>query len=238
MRKMSQRSSYLIIWLFAAATLVIGGLAVVHGQFIHNLASIYTVHTLASRSANETEARLAVETYARRMCQRHWLLGSLALRYDDQAKMIEEWENALRCDSSYMTAMRMEQPENQALAVLATTAYPDLAESWFWLAQLQEHYAPEEAISSMIRGLELRPEFGIGWYHLGELFESAGKLDRAIDAFIESGKFLNKGSDHFFKVGSIYERLGNPRRAIYFYRRSLFEGAFQRAAYLESKLSQ
>lgn len=235
---MSQRSCCHLMWLIAAATLVCGGLPLIHGQFIHNLASINTVHTLASRSANEAESDLAVETYAKQMCHRHWLLGSVALRYGNQAKMVEEWENALKCDSSYMAAMRMQQPENQALALLATTAYPDLAEGWFWLAQLQERSAPEQAIFSMIRGLELRPEFGIGWYHVGELFESVGQLDRAINAFIESGKFLNKGSDHFVRVGSIYERLGDPRRAIYFYRLSLFAGAFQRAAYLESKLSQ
>ena len=129
MREMSQRSSNLIVGLFAAAALVFGGLAAIPGQFTQNLASLDIVHTLTSQSTGEAASRLAVEAYTKRSCQRYWLLGLVAQRYDNRAEMIEEWECALRCDGGYMAAIRMNQPQNQTLAVLATTAYPDLAES-------------------------------------------------------------------------------------------------------------
>ena len=87
----------------------------------------------------------------------------------------------------------------------------------------------------MIRALELRPDFGVGWYQLAELYESTGQFDLAIDAFIESGRFLNVGSDYLVRVGRIYEYLGDFQLAIRFYRQSIFQGAHERAAYLESQ---
>ena len=83
----------------------------------------------------------------------------------------------------------------------------------------------------------LNPNFGLAWYRLAENQELIHQYVGAINFYLESCKYLNKGSDCYVRVGRIEEILGNPRSAIYYYRLSIFEGAHQRADELEMLLA-
>lgn len=217
------------------AATALGVTPAIQGQSQHNRAALRAIAALQSDQSDYPDTQDAIQAYARDACQRHWLMGLAAHRQGDQVARDSEWAGSIRCGKGFVGAIRMMQPKGGALAKLAVDYQPFEPESWFWLADVEADVNPGGAIELMTQGLRLRPRDGVGWYRLAQLYEQVGEPYLAIDAYISACDYLNQGSDCYVKAGSLYERLGDVRHAIYYYRLSIFEGAHRRADWLEGE---
>lgn len=210
---------------------------ITRGQFQHNWTAIVALNALQLNHYPYLETQDVIQVYARDSCQRHWLLGLAAFRHGDQTTQDNEWAESILCNKGFVVPIKAMQPSNRSLAELAVAYQPTEPGSWFWLATIEKESNPVRAIGLMAQGLQLRPTDGAAWYQLAQLYEKVGEPNLAIGAYITACAYLNQGTDCYVKAGTIYEQLGDIRLAIYYYRLSIFEGAHQRADWLEKQFT-
>jgi tetratricopeptide (TPR) repeat protein len=206
------------------------------GSLQSNFSGLNLVNLLSKQSETKLDLNNLVNVAIKDECQKEWLTGLLANLDGDIRIRNQYWKYTLECSSVYLDGIVNLAKDDRSLAEFAVRTIPDKELSWLWLASIIVETEPESAIALYKKALEIRPENGLTWYRLGEAYETAGQKYDAIDAFVTSTKYLNRGSNGYVRAGKIIEDLGDIPLAIYYYRLSINEGALLRADILESQL--
>jgi tetratricopeptide (TPR) repeat protein len=100
-------------------------------------------------------------------CRSQWLFGIARYWSNPEQDAGETWEQALLCAPEYIDLVRAVANERTSLAELATRLYPQRAEAWFWLGELQTETSPVEAAHAYRTGLQSKPHDERAWIALG-----------------------------------------------------------------------
>lgn len=103
-------------------------------------------------------------------CRANWFRGLIAQATRQEAVRDRAWQAAIRCSPDFIPMLYAKAFYNQNLAELAIQEQPDVANSWFWMADLRMEEAPEEAVILYHRGLLLDPTNRLRWQQLSYSF--------------------------------------------------------------------
>lgn len=205
-------------------------------SFKKNISSLVLFRSLQTNSKAQEDLIPQIEEFSINECQESWLKGYVAHLNGDLINRRRYWLQTITCSSEYVGGVYREANDEKVFAEAAVKLRPEFEMSWFWLASLT--IDPSVAVGLYKQVVLLNPYFGLAWYRLAENQELIHQYDAAINSYLESCKYLNRGSDCYVRVGKIKEILGNPWSAIYYYRLSIYEGAHQRADELEQQLTK
>jgi tetratricopeptide (TPR) repeat protein len=115
-----------------------------------------------------------------------WFLGLLAGKLGDPALQQVNWSRFLSGPlPEALSLVHAGGRDNLTLAQQATKVHPEQAESWFWIAQIFEQSKRNaEALQTYQRVVQLDPENGLAWCHLGYLLRGQKPL-QARDAYLQ-----------------------------------------------------
>lgn len=195
-----------------------------------NVASVLLLRAQGERRPVLQEALRWLDNEA--SCRGYWLRGWARNALGDGAGRDAEWEQLLACDPASVALVEAYFPDDWQWAQRALVLAPQAAESWFWLARVNEGDNPEEAIRLYQRGLALNPRDTPRWNSLGFLLGRSDP-DAAFAAFVES---CNRGGKGCRWAGAIAERRGDLRLAMHFYRRDPSPDVHRWADRLEEEL--
>lgn len=102
-------------------------------------------------------------------CSHIWLFVAEAEKGHGPYSQRQVLEYALGCSVNHLPLIKALLPEDQALAQSATELYPEHADTWFWLADLQSLATPEQAIESYWQGLQREPQNSNAWVQLSRM---------------------------------------------------------------------
>ena len=126
--------------------------------------------------------------------------------------------------------------EDLDIEQLGTDSYFLQVEMQFVLATILSDSDPNRAIQLFRQGLHHMPGDGVRWSYLAYLLSETDP-QAAFEAFLRSCNLDDPGAHGCYGAGRMMEQLGDPQRAIEYYRRSHFEKALARADELEARLS-
>ena len=100
-----------------------------------NLAARDLVVGILSSDPSKLQAAYQTAVHlSSRDCRNYWFAG-LAANYLENAPIKDQlYEATLRCSSEYIGLVMSVARERQDLAQLAVDRYPDMPDTWFWLA--------------------------------------------------------------------------------------------------------
>ena len=199
-----------------------------------NFVAKLTAHDL-STGDRPLESIGNLNRFASQNCQVYWFIW-LAKRRQMDDRIIERISpKVMQCSGAYIQMMRRISPENIALATEAVYYQPNLAESWFWLADLSSVQDPELAIDYFEIGLEIDPLSGRNWIELGRLLESRDQL-KALEAFLIACHLDDPGKHGCYGAGRVAEKIGDLQNAMAYYRLSTWPPVREKADRLEESL--
>lgn len=166
----------------------------------------------------------------------NWLLGYLENERSQEVTLNQPWQRAIACNDQYLAWIKRLNQGNLDLARQANSLYPHSSVGWFWLAELTAAEDPNQAIAYYRQGLEIAPHAGQQWLDLGILLRQAQDYPAAMDAFYQACIHGDPGYNGCLYAGRMAELLGDPQKAIHYYRLSLWPQARHQADALERKL--
>ncbi len=154
----------------------------------------------------------------------------------------------LHCGLPYMQMMHSLEPHNRDLAELAWRTRPDLAESWFWVAEVRgdrqgvtlqgvtdENW--QEIVTLLQEGLRRNPHDGLRWRMLGDIYRTY-RPEQALSAYLQSCYNGDPGYNGCYRAGRMAEEAGDYAAAIRYYRLSLWPESKRHADELERRLQR
>jgi tetratricopeptide (TPR) repeat protein len=165
-------------------------------------------------------------------CKTFWFDGLIAGSQGDLEGRNTYWRVAVQCSPKFIEMLSLIIPDDRAMAEFVVASHPETAESWFWMAQLDD----ERVIEFYERGLALDPTAGLRWKEYGDLIVEEDP-ERAIQAYLQSCLNGDPRYNGCWLAGKMAEQLGDIPRAIRYYRFSLWKGAWNRADELELELN-
>jgi len=139
-------------------------------------------------------------------------------------------------------------PENVDFPNYVTQNLPEIAEGWFWRAELNyavwhagqvQSLSEEErskSIEYFMNGLLLDPKDGLRWRELGDLMRPKDPQS-AIQAYLQSCFNGDPGLNGCWLAGKTAEEIGEYENAINYYRYSRWPNAHNRADQLELQMN-
>lgn len=196
---------------------------------------------------NIDTARFAAQRYPNQA--RAWFWLAEAQLRDSPEQAIKSYWRGLRVQPHNRDAwVRMGQAMSSLDPGLALSIYDELqieqldtsdpwlqAEAHFILASALSKSQPDRAIDLYRQGLRYVPHDGVRWHELGALL-SGTDPQAAVEAYLQSCYHGDPGNHGCYDAGLMMERLGDPQRAITYYRLSHWQGALDRARELEAQL--
>lgn len=123
----------------------------------------------------------------------------------DEARQDEAWRRLLAASKARLDVARAARPQDAGLARLATEQYPKLAIAHFWLGDaLREAGNGNAAIAAYEAGLALDPTAALIWDHLGRLYQDAGALEEAVQAFDQACHHVDRGKNGCLRAAGLY----------------------------------
>ena len=110
-----------------------------------------------------------LDNYTTENCHAIWMQGLISQQLHDTATQYAAWKESLGCSSIFIPLLQIVAPDNQQLARQAVERYPNVANAWFWLADLQADASPDSAIAMYYHGLLLDPGNRWRWQQLSNL---------------------------------------------------------------------
>ncbi len=164
------------------------------------------------------------------------MAGKGAYLLGKEAEEQTAWMNYLGCSKTSVALLRYVLPVDAMFAKKAITLYPDSVEAIYWYADAVVKNDTAEAILSYNRIVQIDPNQGLAWCRLGSLYEKNQLLDQSINAYLQCCLHNDSGENGCNGAGRVMEHLGNPRKAIEYYRLSRWQPALDRANELEKQL--
>ncbi len=169
-------------------------------------------------------------------CQDSWL-KTMALRNAGGQPQDATWETFLSCGPDYLPLLQGIQPNNRGVADQASILYPENAQVWFWVGEIDNSKDQTAALVDYQKAVSLNPSMGVAWCRIGRSLENSMRTQDAVNAFLNCCRLGDAGENGCFGAGRMEEKLGNPQKAIEYYRLSFWDGALKRAAELEKQLN-
>jgi tetratricopeptide (TPR) repeat protein len=160
-----------------------------------NFIALLTVNSIESgdyKRLNEAERKLNSLNYP--FCNQSWFLGLVYKSLNQPEKRDQAWVMALNCSPTYINLIQKVAPENKALAELVVQKYPDLAEAWFWLAEVESEESPSQAVKYYGQVIKLQPHNSKAWMKLGKAL-SAMEIQVALHLY-EQLELANLANDN------------------------------------------
>ena len=171
-------------------------------------------------------------------CSHIWMVAYYAGRSGNDAGQYRTWEKALACSPSSLPILKVILLEDVDLAREAVRIYPKNYLAWFWLGDTLSPSDPSAAKQAYLQSVSLSPYYALAWCRLGSFYRKEENYKEALDAFTNCCYDGDPGSNGCYGAGKVLEILGDPQRAIKFYRRSHWEVALNRAKELAKELEQ
>ena len=223
-----------VIPVFLLITLVLPSL---HEAWTFNQAAIIATHALLRETDQLPIAQDAFVNLQTRNCRSRLFLSMIMQAKQQTDQRDEALSQLLYCSPEYLRLIYVLTPENSKIAQLATQIYPNIAYSWFWLAEVYSPSKPEEAIALYRKSLELNPNDGVAWCRMGYLLKDYD-LQEAIAASLRCCILGDPGWSGCYHAGLFTEWQGDYATAIKYYRLSLWKDAQDHADELERQLQQ
>jgi len=168
-------------------------------------------------------------------CQSNWLAGLVSGRIGEMNKMRTSWLIYLDCSQTSITLLRVALPGDTNFADNAIKRYPNDLDALYWAAASHVKDNPDASIEFYTRIITLDKGQGWAWCFLGNLQEMKNLLQPALYSFSECCTNGDPNSLGCYRAGQVMEKLGDPHKAIGYYRLSHWQGALDRANELEKQ---
>jgi len=168
-------------------------------------------------------------------CQANWMAGKAAELSGNEGEKRATWINYLACSTTSIDVLRLTLPMDTAFAKKAVSLYPNNLDALYWLGSSLEYVDPKQAIISYNRIVQIDPRQGLAWCQLGNLYTNQA-INLSLDAFLQCCSNEDPGGNGCVNAGRLMEKLGDPRKAIQYYRLSTWQVALDRADELAKQL--
>ena len=166
-------------------------------------------------------------------CAHIWLTAAQAGKRGNLAAERNAWQQALACSPDNVSLLEALFPQDGEMALLATQTYSENSKAWFWLGETLAPTDPLVARQAYLRTVALAPSNGLAWCRLGVNYDRDSEFEKASASFLNCCFNGDPGSNGCYGAGRMMEKLGDPQKAIEYYRLSRWEGALNRAKELE-----
>jgi tetratricopeptide (TPR) repeat protein len=226
----SHNNPAILAWL---ASLVLAGLLLllafaggIWARWQHNAASLLALSALHGNQKTTIQAAAGrLSQWGDDDCRSAWLLSQLYQGLGRTEEQDQAMLRAVQCAPGNIALVRAIAPDRLDLAAYAAGRHPEQAIAWFWLADLQSQEAPEIAVESYWRGLQLEPNEPRAWQALGNTLSRLGP-ERAARLYAELGLDQLAQSDQLWSIEAQFIfahviALEQPEQAIVLYRQAL-----------------
>jgi tetratricopeptide (TPR) repeat protein len=169
-------------------------------------------------------------------CQAYWMSGKAADLLGKEDEKQTAWIKYLECSATSISILRSTLPMDVVFINKAMLLYPDNMDTLYWFAGYAEKNNPVEAIRSYNRIVQINSSQALAWCRLGNLYEREQSLNLSLNAYIQCCINNDPGYNGCEGAGRVMEKLGNPLKAIQYYRLSRWQGVLDRADELEKQL--
>lgn len=168
---------------------------------------------------------------------RWWALASAVRRGAQPGGA--QWEAVMACGRVYVQmALALREPD-LPLVELALKHHPKIVKWWVLKGDLLWASDPAAAGAAYARAVTISPYYALGWCRVGRTFENlSADYRQAQEAYLKCCEYGDPGKHGCYGAGRMMEQLGDPLKAIEYYRLSRWEGALRRADELERELSR
>lgn len=201
-----------------------------------NEISIQVMKGLHGDPAQVVKAKPALAEMAAQNCRANWILGLVFERLGDQNAKLAVWQRLLDCSKADINLLVLKNADNEQFTRLIVQHYPSDPDALFSLAMIILKKNPAEAVGLFEQVVAYRPQDGYSWCRLGYLYENGKQFEKAANAFLNCCQNGDPGSHGCWGAGRMMEKLGNPLKAIEYYRLSQWETALKRADELEKQI--
>ena len=138
-----------------------------HISFNH--AAVVTLRVIGSGSYALSDVKNPWSIAKVSNCKAKWFEGLLEHMVGNNQLRDAAWLASIRCAPQFVTYLQSIIPDNQTFAEYSVLVQPEVADGWFWLAELRAQEIPEEAIELYYRGLQLDSNNRWRWQQLSDL---------------------------------------------------------------------
>jgi hypothetical protein len=160
----------------------------------------------------------------------NWLLAQIATNQEEKQNA---YRAVLYCCSEYVNLLSAKMNSDIGLATEATQVYPENPQTWLWLANLQSKTNPNLALDAYTQVVRLDDHNGLVWCYIGRITEKKSLFQQAENAYLKCCQNEDPGVEGCYGAGRMAEKLGDPQRAISYYRLSKWSTAQSKADELE-----
>jgi tetratricopeptide (TPR) repeat protein len=169
-------------------------------------------------------------------CQANWMAGKAADLLGKETEKQAAWMKYIECSKTSVALLRYALPMDAMFAEKAITLYPDSVDAIYWYVNAVVKNDTEAAILSYNRIVQIDPNQELAWCRLGSLYEKNQLYDQSVKAYLQCCLHNDPGENGCYGAGRVMEKLGDPRKAIEYYRLSRWQPALDRANELEKHL--
>lgn len=170
-----------------------------------------------------------------RKCHFQWLnaIASNYLGYINRPKFM----NVLTCMPQGVEMMQKIFPFDEPLAEAAYNLYPNEILTNYWLLDSVEKSETTKAISLAKEIVNRFPSDAVIRRRLGTLLWSNKQYEEGLQAYLKACEIDDVASNGCYYVASSYRSLGDPLKAIQFFRKSYWPPSWQEADKLEAQIA-
>ena len=128
-------------------------------------------------------------------------------------------------------------PSDLVLAEAAYNLYPNEIAISYWLLEGVEKKDRTRAIFLARDILSQNPTDAVIWRRLGWLFRSNKQYEEGLQAYLKACEIDDRASNGCYYVGASYRTLGDPLKAIEYFRLSFYPPSWQEADKLEAQIA-
>jgi tetratricopeptide (TPR) repeat protein len=173
---------------------------------------------------------------AKQDCHVNWLLGVVSESLGDQDGKRTSWQRLMLCSRADLDLIIAGSYQDENMLRMIVSQNPSNPAALFALADVVNQHNSKEAASLYEQVVLNDPSNGLAWCSLGRLHNRDKQLNKAVDDFFNCCRNGDPGSNGCYNAGRMMEQLGDPQKAIEYYRLSQSQGALKRADELEKQI--
>jgi tetratricopeptide (TPR) repeat protein len=200
-----------------------------------NRMSLVVMRSVQQEPGALAQVKPGLANLAQKDCRSNWMLGIVLKQMGDQTGKKAAWQRLLDCPGADLGFLIAAGRQDEDLAKQIVVHDPENPAALLSLAYITYSYDPSGAIAWFEKGLTYDPTNGAAWCYLGALYSSAKQPEKALEAYANC---CYNGDPYggCYRAGLMMEKMGDPQKAIQYYRLSIQEKDLERADELEKEL--